>query len=48
MTASGTALQEGDELPSLVFITADGSPWHTDAHRTRGVPLVLILHRHLA
>jgi hypothetical protein len=48
MTSSGAALEEGDELPRFAFITADGSTWRTDSHRTRRVPLVLILHRHLA
>lgn len=48
MTDSGAALQEGDELPDFAFITADGSTWHTNSHRTRRVPLVLVLHRHLA
>ncbi|WP_394938242.1 hypothetical protein [uncultured Ilumatobacter sp.] len=40
-------LHEGDLLPSLDLVSASGS-WNTSDHRVRDVPLVLILHRHLA
>ncbi len=41
-------LSAGDELPLFEFAGANAQRWRTDVHRTRGVPLVLILHRHLA
>ena len=41
------ALSEGDLLPNLDLVSASGS-WNTNDHRVRDVPLVLILHRHLA
>ena len=40
-------LREGDRLPSVELVGAGGT-WRTDAHRERRVPMVLILHRHLA
>lgn len=48
---SARRLREGDELPRFEFDTGDGGRWPTAAHRvvgSHGVPLVLILHRHLA
>ncbi|MDG0976466.1 hypothetical protein [Ilumatobacter sp.] len=44
---SGMTLRDGDLLPSLDLVSASGS-WNTSGHRARGVPLMLILHRHLA
>ncbi len=41
-------LTAGDRLPSFEFVDAAGQRWSTDGHRVRAVPLVLILHRHLA
>ena len=40
-------LRTGDLLPDITLESETGS-WSTVAHRDRGVPLVLILHRHLA
>ena len=41
-------LSTGDELPLFEFTDAEGRQWRTDEHRALHVPLVLILHRHLA
>ncbi|MFT4864221.1 MAG: hypothetical protein ACI9CV_001817 [Ilumatobacter sp.] len=41
-------LSEGTPLPTFEFAAADGATWSTDEHRAHDVPLVLILHRHLA
>ncbi|NND73835.1 MAG: hypothetical protein HKN44_02410 [Ilumatobacter sp.] len=46
-SAVGT-LRVGDGLPSFRFADGLGGTWSSDAHRATGVPLVLILHRHLA
>ncbi|MGK0275927.1 MAG: hypothetical protein ACI9N0_002314 [Ilumatobacter sp.] len=41
-------LREGTLLPTFEFAAAGGAAWSTDEHRKHDVPLVLILHRHLA
>ncbi|WP_395159799.1 hypothetical protein [Ilumatobacter sp.] len=41
-------LSEGTPLPTFEFAAAGGATWSTDEHRKHDVPLVLILHRHLA
>jgi hypothetical protein len=46
-----TTLREGDQLPVFSFAVESGGTWKTSEHLTAqpdGVPLVLILHRHLA
>ncbi len=47
MTLRPMTLRAGDQLPELDLTSAAGS-WNSGTHRSRGVPLVLILHRHLA
>jgi|FLOH01.1.fsa_nt_gi hypothetical protein len=41
-------LREGTPLPTFKFAGASETTWSTDNHRKHDVPLVLILHRHLA
>jgi hypothetical protein len=41
-------LREGTPLPTFEFVAAGGATWSTDEHCKHNVPLVLILHRHLA